>query len=100
MAEKPAHVPIALPRSSSSNDAPINASEQGIRRAAPKPWMARARINWPMLGENPHQSDAAANADTDNENSAAAKPIGGRAADEQQCGKAKGVGVDQPLNHH
>ena len=61
MAEKPAHVPIALPRSSLSNDAPINANEQGIRSAAPNPWIARARINWEMVGENPHHRDAAAN---------------------------------------
>ena len=36
-AEKPAHVPIALPRSFSSKVAPIRASEQGMSSAAPIP---------------------------------------------------------------
>ena len=45
---------------SSSNDAPISASEHGISSAAPKPCTARARISWATFGDNPHHSDAAA----------------------------------------
>ena len=60
MAEKPAQVPIALPRSASSKVAPMIASEHGINSAAPTPWMARARINCATVGDRPHQIDAAA----------------------------------------
>jgi hypothetical protein len=61
IAEKPAQVPIALPRSASLNDAPMIASEHGISSAAPAPWMARARINCATPVESPQPIDAAAN---------------------------------------
>ena len=38
--------------------------------------------------------------DANNKDSAATKLIGCRAADEQKCRQAKGVSIDQPLNHH
>src|ERR1700727_1668142 len=59
-AEKPAQVPIALPRSDSSKVAPMIASEQGISSAAPTPWIARATISWVTFGEKPHHNEAAA----------------------------------------
>jgi hypothetical protein len=58
IAENPAHVPMALPRSVSGNDAPMIASEHGMRSAAPMPCSARAMINWVTFGESPHQTDA------------------------------------------
>src|SRR5262245_50077411 len=60
MAEKPAQVPIARPRSSSSNAAPMIASEHGIKSAAPTPCTARAASSCAALAARPHHSDAAA----------------------------------------
>src|ERR1044072_644428 len=63
IAEKAAQVPIALPRSSSSNVAPMIASEHGIKSAAPAPCTARAAISCAMLGLKPHHHEDAANRD-------------------------------------
>jgi hypothetical protein len=51
MAEKPAQVPMARPRSSSGNAAPMMASEQGMSSAAPAPCAARAAISCPISRE-------------------------------------------------
>ena len=56
----PAQVPIALPRSDSSNVAPMIAKEHGISNAAPMPCIARARMSWVVLADSPHASEAAA----------------------------------------
>ena len=60
MADDPAQVPIARPRSCSSNEAPMIASEHGIRRAAPMPCTARAAMSCVTLGLTAHHTEAAA----------------------------------------
>ena len=61
IAEKPAQVPIARPRSASGKAAPMSASEQGMSSAAPAPWTARAAIRSVTVWARPHASEAAAN---------------------------------------
>jgi hypothetical protein len=51
---------MALPRPASGNEAPMSASEHGIRSAAPMPCIARAIINWVTLGEKAHHTEAMA----------------------------------------
>jgi len=55
------HVPIARPRRSSGNDAPMMARLPGVSRAAPTPWKARAPISASILGARPHRTEAIAN---------------------------------------
>jgi hypothetical protein len=57
-AEKADHRPIARLRTSVGNEALISARLPGMRSAPPRPCSARAAIRWPMVGANPHQSDA------------------------------------------
>ena len=61
MAENPAQVPIARPRSCSANEAPMMASEHGINSAAPIPCTARAATSCAALAAKPHHTEAAAN---------------------------------------
>jgi hypothetical protein len=61
-------VPIALPRRSSSKEAPMIAREFGTRRAAPTPWSALEKISCSGLGARPHQAEGAANSAMPTEN--------------------------------
>ena len=75
------------------------ASEHGTSSAAPTPCTARATIELRDVGARPHHSEAAAKiADAEDEDAAPAEAVAGRAADQQQRGEAKRVGVDQPLH--
>src|SRR6185437_11615351 len=60
MEVNPDHVPMALPRWFSSNEALISARLPGTSKAAPAPCTPRAMINWLIDGAKPHQADAAA----------------------------------------
>ena len=55
------HVPMARPRSSARNEAPMIARLPGTRSAPPTPCAARATINCSMSGARPHQTEASAN---------------------------------------
>ena len=57
-AEAPDQIPIAAPRSCSSNAAPMIANEQGMSSAAATPWMARAAISAAMSGAKPQAIEA------------------------------------------
>jgi hypothetical protein len=61
IAVNPDHVPIALPRLSSLNEALMIARLPGTRSAPPAPCTARAIISWLTFGASPHQIDANAN---------------------------------------
>ena len=85
IAEKPAQVPIALPRSASSNEAPMIASEHGISSAAPAPCTARAPDNCvASVDKSAAERRGREDAGTDDEDAAAAELIAGGAADQQQ----------------
>ncbi len=60
MAENPDHVPIARPRCSESNDAPMIARLPGTSSAPPMPCTARATISWLMLVARPQPAEASA----------------------------------------
>src|SRR5436309_9168287 len=63
-ADAPDHVPMALPRLCSSNDALMIAKLPGTSNAAPTPWIARAAMSWRTLPARPHHTDAVANSAT------------------------------------
>jgi hypothetical protein len=58
---KPDQVPIALPRSSPSNDALMMARLPGVSSAPPSPCTARATTSASRDGASPHAIDARAN---------------------------------------
>src|SRR5579862_9969157 len=64
----PAHVPIALPRVSSSKDELMIARLPGTRNAAATPWNERHSRRALMLSEKPQPAEATANATTPNKN--------------------------------
>ena len=68
MADTPAHVPIALPRSSGGNALEMIERVPGIMNAAPMPWTARDATSQPSLGAKPIVADASANTTTPNRN--------------------------------
>ncbi len=57
IAETPAQMPIAWPRSRGGNVAVMIESDAGFINAAPTPWTARAPMRKPALGANPQASD-------------------------------------------
>ena len=68
MAETPAQVPIALPRSSGGNALEMIERVPGIMNAAPMPWTAREATSQPSLGAKPIVAEASANTTTPNRN--------------------------------
>ena len=67
-ADTPAHVPIALPRSSGGNVAEMIDSVAGIMNAAPTPWMARPATSHSSVGARPIAALETANTTTPNRN--------------------------------
>jgi hypothetical protein len=61
IAETPAQIPIAMPRSRTAKVAEMIESVAGIINAAPTPWTARAEISSDALEERPQKSDDAVN---------------------------------------
>src|SRR6202034_2999288 len=61
IADAPDQTPMAAPRSFSSKEAPISASEHGTSNAAPAPRTARAAISAGTPPANAHATDATAN---------------------------------------
>ena len=61
MPASPDQVPIARPRSATTNAPWIIARLPGISSAAPTPWRIRATISSSGVGASPHSTDAAAN---------------------------------------
>ena len=59
--ENPDHVPMARPRSASSNVALIIARLPGTRNAAPAPCTARATMSVHVEAASPHAVEAAVN---------------------------------------
>ena len=57
----PDQVPIARPRSLSSNAALTSARLLGASKAAPIPWNARAAMSNVAFGAIPHRTEAMAN---------------------------------------
>ena len=57
IAETPAQIPIAVPRSRAWNVAEMIESVAGIISAAPTPWTARAEISSGALEERPQASE-------------------------------------------
>ena len=57
IAETPAQIPIAVPRSLGANVAVMIDSVAGIISAEPTPWTARAPINSGAVEESPQTSD-------------------------------------------
>ena len=57
IAETPAQIPIAAPRSRAGNTAEMIESVAGIISAAPMPWTVRAPIRSPALPARPQASD-------------------------------------------
>ena len=68
MAETPAHVPIALPRSCGGNALEMIERVAGIMNAAPMPWMAREATSQVSLGARPIVAEASAKTTTPNRN--------------------------------
>jgi hypothetical protein len=67
-AVKPDHVPIALPRDFSSNEALMIARLPGTKNAAARPWKLRQITNIRMLEESPQTPEAAPNPKTPTRN--------------------------------
>jgi hypothetical protein len=61
VADTPAQMPIAVPRSRAGNVAEMIDSVAGVRSAAPAPWTTRAPIRKASEEDRPHISDAAVN---------------------------------------
>ena len=59
IAETPAQIPIAIPRSRAWKVAEMIESVAGIISAAPMPWTARAEISSGALEDRPQASDRA-----------------------------------------
>ena len=59
MAETPAQMPIAWPRSRGANVAVMIESDAGFISAAPTPWTMRAPIRKPAFGARPQASEEA-----------------------------------------
>ena len=64
IADTPAQVPIARPRSSGGNVLEMIESVPGIISAAPTPWTAREATSQPSVGARPIVAEAAANTTT------------------------------------
>ena len=68
IADTPAQVPIALPRSSGGNALEMIERVPGIMNAAPTPCTAREATSQPSLGAKPIVADASENTTTPNRN--------------------------------
>ena len=68
IADTPAQVPIALPRSSGGNALAMIDSVPGIMNAAPTPWTAREATSQPSVGAKPIVAEATAKTTTPNRN--------------------------------
>ena len=64
IADTPAHMPIALPRSAGGNVLVMIESVPGIISAAPQPWIAREATSQPSVGAKPIVAEAAAKTTT------------------------------------
>ena len=64
IADTPAHVPIALPRSSGGNALEMIERVPGIMNAAPTPWSARDATSQPSDGAKPIVAEASENTTT------------------------------------
>ena len=74
IAETPAQMPIAWPRSRGGNVAVMIESDAGFISAAPTPWTTRAPIRKPAFGARPQASDGRVKiADPDDEDQLAAR---------------------------
>src|SRR6266571_2551939 len=82
-------VPMALPRRSSENEAPMMARLPGVSIAAPMPWRTRAATSAWMLGERPHATDARPKTTT---------PVAQRPVDQEQRGEHQRIGLEHPLD--
>ena len=98
IAETPAHVPIALPRSAGGKALVMMHSVAGIISAAPRPWTARTATSQPSVGARPISAlEETEDHDADQEDLAAAEDVAEAAAGDQQDGEGERVGVDRPL---
>ena len=68
IAETPAQVPIAFPRSCGGNALEMIERVAGIMNAAPIPWIAREATSAPSLGARPMVAEASAKTTTPNRN--------------------------------
>jgi len=68
MAETPAHVPIALPRSEGGNASEMIERVPGIMKAAPMPWSARPPTSQLSEGAKPSVAEASAKTTTPKRN--------------------------------
>ena len=64
----PAHVPIALPRSSGGNVLEMIERVPGIMNAAPTPWTVRPVTSQASLGDSPMKAELAAKSTTPKRN--------------------------------
>ena len=99
MADTPAHVPIALPRSSGGNALVMIESVPGIISAAPTPWTAREATSQPSVGAKPIVAERERRRRTTpiRKTLAAAEDVAEPPAGDEQHGEGERVGVDRPL---
>ena len=98
IAETPAQMPIAWPRSRGGNVAVMIDSEAGFISAAPTPCTARAPIRKPALGASPQASDERVKiAIPIDEDPPAPEEVAELAAGDQECREREGVGRHDPL---
>ena len=90
IADTPAHVPIALPRSAGGNALVMIESVAGIISAAPTPWTARGG-DQPALGrrEADRRGRGGEDDDADQEHLAAPEDVAEAAAGDQQDGEGR-----------
>src|SRR5215218_8490555 len=98
IADTPAHVPIALPRSSGGNALEMIDSVPGIMNAAPMS-LDRARGDQPALagGEADRRRRDREDDDAEQEHPAAAEDVAQPSTGDEQDGARERVGVDRPL---
>ena len=98
MADTPAQVPIALPRSSGGNALVMIDRVPGIINAAPMPWTAREATSQPSVGAKPIVAvESGEDDDAEQEHPAAAEDVAEPAAGDEQHGEGERVRVDRPL---
>ena len=98
IAETPAQMPIARPRSRGANVAAMIESVAGFIIAPPRPWTMRAPIRKPPFGARPQARLAPLKiGEADHEDETAAEVVGELAADQHERGERERVAGDDPL---